>query len=64
MDTDMLKVKYSEKQPKIEEDYVCTLEEELQPPSLRPSIKTLIKSNEERIEKTYKRIPKPYDKSD
>ena len=51
-DTDLMKVKFSEKTKKIPEDYVCTLEEELKPPALRPTIQSLMRRNEERIRKS------------
>jgi len=56
MDTDLMKVKFSEKTQKIPEDYVCTLDEELRPPALRPTIQSLMRQNEERLRKSKKII--------
>ena len=56
MDTDLMKVYFAEKETKIPEDYVCTLEEELKPPALRPSIQSLIRQDEERKRKSKKII--------
>jgi len=55
-DTDLMKVQFCEKESKISEDYVCTLEEELKPPALRPSIQSLVRQNEERLRKSKKII--------
>ncbi|CAG2103877.1 unnamed protein product [Medioppia subpectinata] len=52
MDTDIMKVRYTTKDTKIPDDYECTLEEELKPPALRPSVQMLVKQNEERIKKS------------
>jgi len=56
MDTDIMRVYFDEKKVKIADDYVCTLDEELKPPALRPSIQSLVRQNEERLKASKKII--------
>ena len=41
-DNDTIRAYYVKKERLIPEDYECTLEDELKPPSLRPSVQSLI----------------------
>jgi small subunit ribosomal protein S6 len=42
LDNDLMKVGFTLKETKVEPEYECTLEEELQPPSFRKSVQKLI----------------------
>ncbi|XP_054164223.1 probable 28S ribosomal protein S6, mitochondrial [Oppia nitens] len=56
MDTDIMKVHFTEKTNKVADDYVCTLDDEHKPPMLRPSVQSLFRQNEERLRKSKKVI--------
>lgn len=41
-DNDMIKAYYVKKESNLPDNYTCTLEDEMKPPALRPSVKQLI----------------------